>query len=77
MGYVDIINIICVGKSNVGKSVLIRRFVSEFSGVIYDPKKECLPPTITNELEKIVVNVDNKMVELRFWDTAGQERFDS
>ena len=77
MGYIDIINLIVVGKSHSGKSVLVKRFVSEFSGIIYDPTVENITPTITNELTKIEVKVDNKLVELRFWDTVGQERFDA
>jgi len=74
MGYIDIVNLICIGSSNVGKTVLVKRFAAEFSGIIYDPREECDFPTISPELTQVEVKVDNKLIELRFWDTAGQER---
>jgi Ras-related protein Rab-1A len=77
MGYIDIVNLITIGRSYVGKTVLIRRFVAEFSGQLWDPTTDGTQPTITNELTKLEVTVDKKLVELRFWDTAGQERFNS
>lgn len=76
-GPVIIVNMIVIGKSSVGKSVLVKRFVTEFNGVIYDPRTDIICPTVTPSLTKITVLINKKMVELRFWDTAGQERFNS
>ncbi|OMJ82436.1 hypothetical protein SteCoe_16842 [Stentor coeruleus] len=60
--------IVIVGDSSVGKSSIIRRFVShEFP--------EVLKSTVGVDFIVQNLTVDGLSVKLQIWDTAGQERF--
>ena len=66
----DSISIIMVGDSSVGKSTLMKKFISgEFS--------DCLNPTLGIELCKKELNINDKQILYRIWDTCGQERYRS
>mmetsp|Transcript_43840 Transcript_43840/g.72420 ORF Transcript_43840/g.72420 Transcript_43840/m.72420 type:complete len:204 (+) Transcript_43840:37-648(+) len=60
--------LVVVGDSGVGKSALIKRFVSgDFSGDY--------TATVGVDFGIKTLEVDGKMVKTQLWDTAGQERF--
>lgn len=66
----DKISIIMVGDTAVGKSTLMKKFITgNFS--------DSLAPTIGVELYKKEIMIDNKKYLYRIWDTCGQERFRS
>jgi len=58
-----------IGESNVGKSSLIIRFISD----LFDDKTQ---NTISTDFKSRTVELaDGKRARLQIWDTAGQERF--
>jgi small GTP-binding protein len=57
--------IIIVGSSNVGKSCLLMRYVSDE----YTPQHY---PTIGMEFFSKRIQIDGVQVKLQIWDTAGQ-----
>lgn len=59
--------VIVVGSAGVGKTFLIRRFVSG------DTIKQ--EPTLTVELETKQIFLSNGSVALQLWDTVGQEKY--
>ena len=62
--------VVVVGDSGVGKTNLIRRFISnEF---IQDSKA-----TVGVEFTSKNYNINNKIIKIEIWDTAGQERYKS
>ena len=64
------ISIIMIGDTSVGKSTLMRKFISgQFS--------DSLAPTLGIELYKKEVTINDKQYLYRIWDTCGQERFRS
>ena len=66
----ETISIIMIGDSSVGKSTLMKKFVSgEFS--------DCLNPTLGVELCKKELTINDKPILYRIWDTCGQERYRS
>ena len=66
----ETISIIMVGDTSVGKSTLMKKFISgQFS--------DSLAPTLGIELYKKEVTIDEKQYLYRIWDTCGQERFRS
>ena len=66
----ETISIIMVGDTSVGKSTLMKKFVSgQFS--------DSLAPTLGIELYKKEITIDEKQYLYRIWDTCGQERFRS
>ena len=66
----ETISIIMIGDTSVGKSTLMKKFISgQFS--------DSLAPTLGVELYKKEVIIDEKQYLYRIWDTCGQERFRS
>ena len=66
----DKISIIMIGDTAVGKSTLMKKFITgKFS--------DSLAQTIGVELYKKEIVIDNKKYLYRIWDTCGQERFRS
>ena len=64
------ISIIMIGDTSVGKSTLMRKFISgQFS--------DSLAPTLGIELYKKEITINDKQYLYRIWDTCGQERFRS
>ena len=64
------IKIVVVGDSGVGKTNLIRRFISnEFS--------ENLKATIGVEFMSKTYRINKHLFKIEIWDTAGQERYKS
>ena len=64
------ISIIMIGDTSVGKSTLMKKFISgQFS--------DSLAPTLGIELYKKEVIINEKQYLYRIWDTCGQERFRS
>ena len=66
----DTISIIMIGDASVGKSTLMKKFVT---GAYSD----CLNPTLGVELYKKEININDKKYLYKIWDTCGQERFRS
>lgn len=67
---VDILKVIILGDSGVGKTSLMNQYVSKKFTNQYKV-------TIGADLIKKEVSVDGKTVTMQIWDTAGQERFQS
>ena len=66
----ETISIIMIGDTSVGKSTLMKKFISgQFS--------DSLAPTLGVELYKKEVIINEKQYLYRIWDTCGQERFRS
>ena len=66
----ETISIIMIGDTSVGKSTLMKKFISgHFS--------DSLAPTLGIELYKKEITIDEKNYLYRIWDTCGQERFRS
>ena len=64
------ISIIMIGDTSVGKSTLMKKFITgNFS--------DSLAPTLGVELYKKEVKINDKQYLYRIWDTCGQERFRS
>ncbi len=64
------ISIIMIGDTSVGKSTLMKKFISgQFS--------DSLAPTLGIELYKKEVIINEKQYLYRIWDICGQERFRS
>ena len=67
---VETISIIMIGDTSVGKSTLMKKFITgNFS--------DSLNPTLGIELYKKEFNIRGKSYLYRIWDTCGQERFRS
>eukprot|EP00741_Cyanophora_paradoxa_P015426 tig00020875_g14889.t1 len=66
----DVVKVILLGDSAVGKSKLVERFLMDG----YKPQQLS---TYALTLYRYVDDVDGKQVPVDFWDTAGQERFNS
>jgi Ras-related protein Rab-8A len=66
--YDEIIKLLIVGDSGVGKSCLLVRFTDDS----YIP---AYVSTIGIDFKSRIIDVDNVGVKLDVWDTAGQERF--
>ena len=67
---VETISIIMIGDTSVGKSTLMKKFITgNFS--------DSLNPTLGVELYKKEFNIRGKSYLYRIWDTCGQERFRS
>ncbi len=65
----NVYKIMMFGDSNVGKSTLVKRWVS-------DHYIENMPKTIGVEFRSKVVYVDNLAITLQIWDFSGEIRFD-
>ena len=66
----ETISIIMIGDTSVGKSTLMKKFITgQFS--------DSLAPTLGVELYKKEITIDEKQYLYRIWDTCGQERFRS
>ena len=77
MGYIDIANLIIIGKASSGKTLIVQRYSNELQGVIVDPDNMHTDATIGTDITILNVKLDNKMIELKFWDTAGTEKYNS
>ena len=66
----QVLKIILLGDSAVGKSKLVERFLMDG----YEPRQDS---TYALTLYRHDALVDGKPVPVDFWDTAGQERFNS
>ena len=66
----DTISIIMIGDSSVGKSTLMKKFIT---GIYSDS----LNNTLGIELYKKEINLNGKTYLYKIWDTCGQERFRS
>ena len=66
----DVLKIILLGDSAVGKSKLVERFLMNN----YQPRQLS---TYALTLFRHSAQIDGKEVSVDFWDTAGQERFNS
>mmetsp|Transcript_27075 Transcript_27075/g.23968 ORF Transcript_27075/g.23968 Transcript_27075/m.23968 type:complete len:106 (+) Transcript_27075:87-404(+) len=66
----ELVKLVMVGDTNVGKTSLISRFVhKEFN----DHK----PNTVGVDFATATMNINETPVAVQLWDTAGQERFRS
>ena len=64
------ISIIMIGDTAVGKSTLMKKFITgKFS--------DSLAPTLGVELYKKELTINDKLYLYKIWDTCGQERFRS
>ena len=64
----NIINLVTLGESSVGKSSIINRYtqnVFNFSFV----------STIGIEFRRKTITINNNVVEIKIWNTAGQELY--
>ena len=59
---------IVVGNSGVGKTSLVKKFVTNKFSRIYDT-------TIGVEYHMKILNVNDKKIRVELWDTGGQERY--
>lgn len=67
-GHADVLTVVLIGDSGVGKSNLLSRFTrNEFN---LDSKS-----TIGVEFATRSIQVDSKTIKAQIWDTAGQERY--
>ena len=64
------ISIIMVGDASVGKTTLMKRFIT-------GTYSNSLNPTVGVELYKKEIEINDKKYLIRIWDTCGQERFRS
>merc|ERR1711988_579787 len=78
-GYIDIANLIIIGKHSSGKTLIVQRYANELRGNIVDPTNldALTEPTIGTDITILNVKLDNKMIELKFWDTAGSEKYNA
>lgn len=65
----DVIKLLMVGDSGVGKSSLLKVFVGEG----FDDGVAC--PTVGMDFKVKSLNLDGQPCKVQIWDTAGQERF--
>lgn len=66
----NIIKIVIVGDSGVGKSNILSRFTQD------DFNQES-KPTVGVELSERTIKIEDKIIKIHIWDTAGQEKFKS
>ena len=66
----ETISIIMIGDASVGKSTLMKRFIT-------GNYSDSLAPTLGVEIYKKDITINNKNYLYRIWDTCGQERFRS
>ncbi len=64
----EVLKILLVGDSGVGKSCLLLRFSD-------DTWTPSFMPTIGIDFRVKIADVENKRLKLQLWDTAGQDRF--
>merc|ERR1719324_1743254 len=72
----DVVKVILLGDSAVGKSKLVERFLMDG----YQPQQlSTYALTLFRHEAKLPVGPDGELAEVAidFWDTAGQERFNS
>ena len=61
---------IIIGSANVGKSQIVKRFITNVFNEKYGP-------TIGAEFGAKDIQIEDKIIRIQIWDTAGQERFRS
>ncbi|KAH9571550.1 hypothetical protein CY35_02G098800 [Sphagnum magellanicum] len=66
--YDELIKLLLIGDSGVGKSCLLLRFSD-------DTFTTSFITTIGIDFKIRTIEVDNRRIKLQIWDTAGQERF--
>jgi small GTP-binding protein len=66
--YDYVFKFIVVGNSGVGKTSIVKKFVTNKFSRIYDT-------TIGVEYHMKILNINDKKIRVELWDTAGQERF--
>ena len=64
----DVLKIVVLGSSLVGKSKLLERYLMDS----YKPQEDS---TYAVTLHEKTVEIDGEEVNIEWWDTAGQERF--
>jgi small GTP-binding protein len=69
-GTEELLKILVIGESAVGKSCLLLRYTD-------DKFQETFMTTIGVDFKTKFITVDNTPVKLQIWDTAGQEKFRS
>ena len=62
--------LILVGDSNVGKTSIINRYIS-------DEFKEAILPTLSSNYSLKTINTEKSTVRLQIWDTVGEEKYRS
>jgi Ras-related protein Rab-1A len=68
LNYDYLFKILLIGKSGVGKSAIMNRFVDD---AFFDSHIT----TIGVDFKIRTMEIDGKIVKMQIWDTAGQERF--
>ena len=64
----NIINLVTLGESSVGKSSIINRYTeNEFNFSFVS--------TIGIEFRRKTITINNNVVEIKIWNTAGQELY--
>jgi small GTP-binding protein len=66
--YDELIKLLLIGDSGVGKSCLLLRFSD-------DTFTTSFITTIGIDFKIRTIELDNRRIKLQIWDTAGQERF--
>ncbi|KAH8961672.1 hypothetical protein BDL97_05G061200 [Sphagnum fallax] len=66
--YDELIKLLLIGDSGVGKSCLLLRFSD-------DTFTTSFITTIGIDFKIRIIELDNRLIKLQIWDTAGQERF--
>ena len=66
--YEDLVKIILIGDSGVGKTSFLNRFC-------FDSFKHNISCTVGLEYGQKVIKVGQRKTMIQLWDTAGQERF--
>ena len=68
--YDQLVKVLMIGESGVGKSCLIQRFTkNEFSPSHLS--------TIAIDFKMKIIEIESIKLKMQIWDTAGQERFDT
>ena len=68
MSYDDLVKVLIIGDSSVGKSSLLGRYAdNKFASNIH--------PTIGMDFKVKMLEHNGRRVKLQIWDSAGQERF--
>ena len=64
----NIINLVTLGESSVGKSSIINRYTQNIFNFSF-------VSTIGIEFRRKTITINNNVVEIKIWNTAGQELY--